>query len=1107
MGAGAGNEAGHWESDRLVAYHDSLLEELGSDWYDWRALEFNGIAAKRRDEIKLDISDIVLADFGEAPLFVIKDPRICRFAPFFIDTLKSADVDVRTILMIRNPLEVCESLGKRDGMNRADTMLLWLRHVLDAEAATRNTKRAIVTYSQLLGDWKAVLAKISVQLELSNIHSIAEITPQVQAFLSPDDRHHFRKTEDVLFDPLLRDWAGAAYEAFLVLVRNPRSRKAKDRLYDIAREFNRTSPVLHTLFDAVRKERDGEFSDLQTAFSEIKSNASELTKALIKQEGETAGLKETLDQQERQQAGLKTAHAEAVRTAEELTKALIKQESEIAGLKETLDQQEKQQARRETAQAEALRTVEELTSMLTKQESEIAGLKETLDQQERQQVMSESAHAEALRTAEELTSMLTKKESEIAGLKEAIEQRESRQAGLDSAHSAALRTNDQLSKALTNKDSEIARLETSLSRFKAQAEKLSAEKKEKVARLRAARDVAVQDLRKLAEQITKKDNIIEEFRLVISGLNDAADHLKQHLAEAERRNADLNMTLLATEKGRDEIVQGLDQAHEAVRTMKSSLSWRLTRPLRFVRREQLRLRSIAMVVASGLRLGGGLFASARKAIFIVKREGFSGLNHRYKYVAGEQAYHDQREVVDRVIPRDNKDKEVNRSDNKQTSEHFIGEIKRNVLENLKPLDVQVSDWTQPNLSKAISADEAKIRITKLASDNCRRIILSITHDDYIKNTGGVQLCVQIEQELFANAGELYVSIHPAIPMPILSRERRKEDFLFQVIADGQPIGLITGQTLIVVLRNLKATGFHFDAVIHSLLGHSPEVLCEIMKSSEVHRALFWLHDYFSVCPNHNLLRNSISFCGGPAANSQSCRVCLFGEERPDHLQRIDYFFNSVEFSIASPSQFALDLWERTSSLRFRKKYIVPHCKLTVAHSSESTKRISTDESTIVRVAFLGHPANHKGWPVFEWLATSLVKNNRWQFHHLGQNDTRHPNIQFTDVKTTSSHQDAMVEAMMAKDIDVAVLWSIWPETFSFTLYEVLTANALIVSGPVSGNIRAVVEEREAGIVVADEALLMKLFCDGTLENLVFQKRLDGRKHYTKEFGDLSKGLL
>ena len=168
---------------------NSLFQELGSNWLDWTALDLTKLPSRHRREVRSEIADILLADYPTSRLWVVKDPRICRYAKMFLQSLDEANVHVCPIIALRNPLEVCASLAQRTAfwssdLTRMDAALLWLRHMLEAEAATRNRARVIVSYSALLDDWPQVLTRISCELAVNWPHSTAEIEGQVGGFLS-----------------------------------------------------------------------------------------------------------------------------------------------------------------------------------------------------------------------------------------------------------------------------------------------------------------------------------------------------------------------------------------------------------------------------------------------------------------------------------------------------------------------------------------------------------------------------------------------------------------------------------------------------------------------------------------------------------------------------------------------------------------------------------------------------------------------------------------------------------------------------------------------------------------------------------------------------------
>ena len=64
-----------------------MLWETGGRWNDWRAFGPEGSAAGLLDGFRREISGILAQQFGNAPLFVLKDPRISRFVPLYRDLL------------------------------------------------------------------------------------------------------------------------------------------------------------------------------------------------------------------------------------------------------------------------------------------------------------------------------------------------------------------------------------------------------------------------------------------------------------------------------------------------------------------------------------------------------------------------------------------------------------------------------------------------------------------------------------------------------------------------------------------------------------------------------------------------------------------------------------------------------------------------------------------------------------------------------------------------------------------------------------------------------------------------------------------------------------
>ena len=78
------------------------------------------------------------------------------------------------------------SLGARDGFSRNLSLLVWLRHVLEAEAGSRSLRRSVLQYGDLLADWRRAQARLANDLA-DAWPSVAEIDANgIDRFLRRD---------------------------------------------------------------------------------------------------------------------------------------------------------------------------------------------------------------------------------------------------------------------------------------------------------------------------------------------------------------------------------------------------------------------------------------------------------------------------------------------------------------------------------------------------------------------------------------------------------------------------------------------------------------------------------------------------------------------------------------------------------------------------------------------------------------------------------------------------------------------------------------------------------------------------------------------------------
>src|SRR5689334_3266656 len=115
MPGDATNPRGFWESNKIVPLHEQMLAAAGSSWDDWQPFNPSWYQSADATQMRDRLASTITEEFGEAPVFVVKDPRICRFVPIWLDVLKQLNIRAAALHIVRNPLEVAYSLKARDG--------------------------------------------------------------------------------------------------------------------------------------------------------------------------------------------------------------------------------------------------------------------------------------------------------------------------------------------------------------------------------------------------------------------------------------------------------------------------------------------------------------------------------------------------------------------------------------------------------------------------------------------------------------------------------------------------------------------------------------------------------------------------------------------------------------------------------------------------------------------------------------------------------------------------------------------------------------------------------------------------------------------------------
>ncbi|MGJ8668077.1 MAG: glycosyltransferase [Oceanococcus sp.] len=229
------NELGFWESLDFQAFNDELLTKHLSRWDDWSQLDVE-FSANEQESLR----SLLLSHFESSQVFVLKDPRICRLLPAWTTSLRSMECRVTSVLPLRHPREVAQSLFQRDGFPKEKSTLLWLRHELDAEYHSRGMNRIVVPYQDLLTDWKFWAEKIGDRLDIPWPAINSENQELIAEFLDPAQRHHDVDAAESACENQVDAWAQQAYDLLLQLSGEYEAPEVIQKLDALRQEMNQS---------------------------------------------------------------------------------------------------------------------------------------------------------------------------------------------------------------------------------------------------------------------------------------------------------------------------------------------------------------------------------------------------------------------------------------------------------------------------------------------------------------------------------------------------------------------------------------------------------------------------------------------------------------------------------------------------------------------------------------------------------------------------------------------------------------------------------------------------------------------------------------------------
>lgn len=415
MSATEANPLGYFESQTIFELHEELLRSSGTSWSDLAPFPPDWLDSPVAEEWIERLASAVSQEFGQSPLFVLKDPRLALLVPIWMQVFDRLAIAPCFVVSVRNPREVSASLNKSEGTSEAKSMLLWLQYMLEAERHTRDGDRVFIRYDDLLSDWRSVANSLETRLNLKFPRRARRAEAEIDSFLTRDLRHHTIPDEETFEHHRIPDWVKQVFSWACDATSGIEGDAAA--LDAVAAAFHLAERVYGPLLSGVELAE----AKMQRRVRVLEEEALGLRERVSDRDATIKKLGEELDERAVPDAAAISAEA-ASKAAEAGARAIGLLREDVAQLGT--------QVTSTTEVTLALRSAFESHGQAGRLEAEIVGLRERVERRDLQieelkrAAHESSRHRGALEAeAGELRRALDSKRSEVAGLTRDLRER------------------------------------------------------------------------------------------------------------------------------------------------------------------------------------------------------------------------------------------------------------------------------------------------------------------------------------------------------------------------------------------------------------------------------------------------------------------------------------------------------------------------------------------------------------------------------------------------------------------------------------------------------------------------------------------------------------
>ncbi len=233
-------------------------------------------------------------------------------------------------------------------------------------------------------------------------------------------------------------------------------------------------------------------------------------------------------------------------------------------------------------------------------------------------------------------------------------------------------------------------------------------------------------------------------------------------------------------------------------------------------------------------------------------------------------------------------------------------------------------------------------------------------------------------------------------------------------------------------------------LVHQLLGFSESFIQGFARWAEKRRLVYYVHDFYPICPRVTLIDSVGRFCG--VASADTCARCveLGGSHEASHLTGISPARHRALFQTVLESATAVVAPSGDTAKWMQRA--IPDVPVTpLAHPQFGTtfpKKIRSGSAT--NIVLLGALGPHKGSAkLLEIARLAQIIRPDLRFHVIGFTNIDDDLRRIGNVSITGAYRPADLPRLLDNaSAKLALFLNGWPETFSYTLTEAVASGLI-----------------------------------------------------------------